>query len=105
MTRRMQHYDVPAWHPWLLVAAVGAAVILAGIVLQIAQLVVSFRHREQLRDVTGDPWNGRSLEWATASPPPPFNFAVLPHIAADDTYWGMKQRVLQLADTGEEPRL
>jgi cytochrome o ubiquinol oxidase subunit I len=103
MTRRMQHYDVPAWHPWLLVAAVGAAVILAGIVLQIAQLVVSFRQREQLRDVTGDPWNGRSLEWATASPPPPFNFAVLPHIAADDTYWGMKQRVLQLVDTGEEP--
>ena len=103
MTRRMQHYDVPAWHPWLLVAAVGAAVILAGIVLQIAQLVVSFRQREQLRDVTGDPWNGRSLEWATASPPPPFNFAVLPHIAADDTYWGMKQRVLRLADSGEEP--
>ncbi len=103
MTRRMQHYDVPAWHPWLLVAAVGAAVILAGIMLQIAQLVVSFRQREQLRDVTGDPWNGRSLEWATASPPPPFNFAVLPHIAADDTYWGMKQRVLRLADSGEEP--
>ena len=103
MTRRMQHYDVPAWHPWLLVAAVGAAVILAGIVLQIAQLVVSFRHREQLRDVTGDPWNGHSLEWATASPPPPFNFAVLPRIAEDDTYWGMKQRVLRLADAGEEP--
>jgi cytochrome o ubiquinol oxidase subunit I len=104
MTRRMQHYDVPAWHPWLLIAAVGAAVILAGIVLQIAQLVVSFRHREKLRDVTGDPWNGHSLEWATASPPPPFNFAVLPHIAEDDTYWGMKQRVLRQADTGEEPR-
>jgi cytochrome o ubiquinol oxidase subunit 1 len=104
MTRRMQHYDVPAWQPWLLIAAVGAAVILAGIVLQIAQLVVSFRHREELRDVTGDPWNGHSLEWATASPPPPFNFAVLPHIAEDDTYWGMKQRVLRQADTGEEPR-
>ncbi len=103
MTRRMQHYDVPAWHPWLLVAAAGAAVVLAGIVLQIAQLVVSFRQREQLRDATGDPWNGHSLEWATASPPPPFNFAVLPHIAADDTYWGMKQRVLRQADTGEEP--
>ena len=104
MTRRMQHYDVPAWHPWLLVAALGAAVILAGIVLQIAQVVVSFRHREQLRDVTGDPWNGHSLEWATASPPPPFNFAVLPRITEDDTYWGMKQRVLRQTDTGEEPR-
>jgi cytochrome o ubiquinol oxidase subunit 1 len=104
MTRRMQHYDVPAWHPWLLIAALGAAVILAGIVLQIAQVVVSFRHREQLRDVTGDPWNGHSLEWATASPPPPFNFAVLPRITEDDTYWGMKQRVLRQTDTGEEPR-
>ena len=104
MTRRMQHYDVPAWHPWLLMAALGAAVILAGIVLQIAQVVVSFRHREQLRDVTGDPWNGHSLEWATASPPPPFNFAVLPRITEDDTYWGMKQRVLRQTDTGEEPR-
>ena len=78
MTRRMQHYDVPEWHPWLLVAAAGVAVILAGIGLQIAQLVVSFRHREQLRDTTGDPWNGRSLEWSTSSPPPAFNFAVLP---------------------------
>ena len=78
MTRRMQHYDVPAWHPWLLIAAGGAAIILLGIVLQIAQLVVSIRRREELRDETGDPWNGRSLEWATPSPPPAFNFAVLP---------------------------
>src|SRR6201991_2820516 len=90
MTRRMQHYDVPAWHPWLLLAAAGAAVILAGIGLQIAQLVVSFRHREQLRDTTGDPWNGRSLEWATASPPPVFNFAVLPIVTGPDAYWTMK---------------
>ena len=92
MTRRMQHYDVPAWHPWLLVAAAGAAVILAGIVLQIVQLAVSIRRREQLRDVTGDPWNGRSLEWATASPPPAFNFAVLPQVEGGDAYWGIKQR-------------
>jgi cytochrome o ubiquinol oxidase subunit I len=103
MTRRMQHYDVPAWHPWLLVAAGGAAVILAGIILQIAQLVVSFRRREQLRDLTGDPWNGRSLEWATASPPPAFNFAVLPRIDGRDAYWRLKQRALQQGDPGEEP--
>jgi cytochrome o ubiquinol oxidase subunit I len=103
MTRRMQHYDVPAWHPWQLVAAGGAAVILAGIILQIAQLVVSFRRREQLRDLTGDPWNGRSLEWATASPPPAFNFAVLPRIDGRDAYWRLKQRALQQGDPGEEP--
>jgi len=103
MTRRMQHYDVPAWHPWLLIAAGGAAIILIGIILQIAQLVVSIRRREELRDETGDPWNGRSLEWATPSPPPAFNFAVLPRIAGKDAYWGMKQRALQQARLGEEP--
>jgi cytochrome o ubiquinol oxidase subunit 1 len=104
MTRRMQHYDVPAWHPWLLLAAAGAAVILAGIVLQITQLVVSIRRREELRDVTGDPWNGRSLEWATASPPPSFNFGVLPRIEGEDAYWGIKQRARQQATLGDEPK-
>jgi cytochrome o ubiquinol oxidase subunit I len=102
MTRRLQHYDVAAWHPWLLVAGVGALVILAGIVLQITQLVVSIRDREQLRDVTGDPWNGRSLEWAVASPPPAFNFAVLPQIEGVDAYWDVKQRALQ-GELGSEP--
>ena len=92
MTRRMQHYDVAAWHPWLIVAAAGAVVILAGIGLQVAQLIVSIRRRQALRDETGDPWNGRSLEWATASPPPAFNFAVLPNVHGEEAYWGMKQR-------------
>ena len=103
MTRRMQHYDIAAWRPWLLVAAVGAVVILAGIILQIAQLAVSIRHRASLRDTTGDPWNGRSLEWATPSPPPAFNFAVLPQVHGEDAYWGIKQRALRQARLGEEP--
>ena len=103
MTRRMQHYDVPAWHPWLLIAAGGAAIILAGIILQIAQLAVSIRRREELRDITGDPWEGRSLEWSTASPPPAFNFAVLPHIEGGEAYWDMKQRARQNGRLGEEP--
>jgi cytochrome o ubiquinol oxidase subunit 1 len=104
MTRRMQHYDVPAWRPWLLIAAVGAVIILAGIVLQIAQLAVSIRQREALRDRTGDPWDGRSLEWATSSPPPAFNFAVLPRIEGDEAYWRIKQRARQQAELREEPR-
>jgi cytochrome o ubiquinol oxidase subunit 1 len=95
MTRRMQSYDVPEWRPWLLLAAGGAAIILAGIILQIVQLTVSIRRREELRDLTGDPWNGRSLEWATASPPPAFNFAVLPNVTGEDAYWGMKQQAMQ----------
>jgi cytochrome o ubiquinol oxidase subunit 1 len=103
MTRRMQHYDVPEWRPWLLIAALGAAIILAGIVLQIAQLAVSIRRREELRDETGDPWNGRSLEWATPSPPPAFNFAVLPDVAGGEAYWGAKQRAIRRAALSEEP--
>ncbi len=92
MTRRMQHYDVAAWRPWLMVAAAGAVLILIGIAFQIAQLVVSIRHREELRDHTGDPWHGRSLEWATASPPPVFNFAILPDVQGEDAFWEQKSR-------------
>ncbi len=104
MTRRLQHYDVAAWRPWLLIAALGALIILAGILMQIAQLVVSIRHREELRDVTGDPWNGRSLEWATASPPPAFNFAVLPRVHGEEAYWGIKQRAIQQYALSPEPQ-
>jgi cytochrome o ubiquinol oxidase subunit 1 len=102
MTRRMQHYDVAAWRPWLVVAAGGAALILAAIGVQILQLIVSIRRRAELRDRTGDPWHGRSLEWATASPPPVFNFAVLPDVQGADAYWGMKSRAKrQDAGNGE----
>src|SRR5262249_24637722 len=91
MPRRLQHYDVLSWQPWLLVAEAGALVIFAGIICQIVQIVVSIRHREQLRDMTGDPWNGRTLEWATASPPPAWNFAVLPRVNGLDAFWAKKQ--------------
>jgi cytochrome o ubiquinol oxidase subunit 1 len=97
MTRRMQHYDVPEWRPWLMLAGIGSILILIAIVFQIAQLVVSIRDREELRDRTGDPWDGRSLEWATASPPPVFNFAVLPDVRGEDAYWAMKAHAKQAA--------
>jgi cytochrome o ubiquinol oxidase subunit 1 len=92
MTRRMQHYDDLSWQPWLWMAAAGAVVILAGIVCQIVQLVVSIRGREEHRDATGDPWNGRTLEWSTPSPPPAWNFAILPYAAEIDSYWNRKKR-------------
>jgi cytochrome o ubiquinol oxidase subunit 1 len=104
MTRRMQHYDVPEWHPWLVVAAVGAVLIAIGIGLQVWQLVHSIRHRETLRDVTGDPWDGRSLEWATPSPPPLFNFAVLPNVEGEETYWVVKRLARERASLSEEPK-
>ena len=103
MTRRMQHYDIAAWHPWLLVAAGGSVIILVGIIFQIAQLVVSIRQRDELRDETGDPWNGRSLEWATSSPPPAYNFAVLPRVEGRDACWAMKQRALEQRKLNKEP--
>ncbi len=103
MTRRMQHYDVPEWHPLLLVAAGGALLILCGIACHIAQLVVSIRARRSLADVTGDPWDGRTLEWITASPPPPFNFAVLPDVKGEEAYWGMKQKALAAGQLVKEP--
>ena len=103
MTRRMQHYDVAAWPPWLLVAAAGAALILIGILLQVAQLALSIRWRESLRDVTGDPWDGRSLEWATASPPPVFNFAVMPKVQGEEAYWSVKQVAREQAEQRDEP--
>ncbi len=103
MTRRMQHYDVAAWHPWLLVAMGGALLILCGIGFQVAQLVVSIRTRDQRRDLTGDPWDGRSLEWVTPSPPPAFNFAVLPDVHGHEAYWGIKQRAIETQHLAEEP--
>jgi cytochrome o ubiquinol oxidase subunit 1 len=95
MTRRMQHYDVAAWRPWLLVASLGTGLLAVGVILQILQLVFSIRDRESLRDLTGDPWDGRSLEWATSSPPPVFNFAVLPNVIGQDAYWAIKQNAKQ----------
>ena len=103
MTRRMQHYDVPEWRPWLLVSSVGAILILIGILCQIAQLVVSIANREKLRDRTGDPWDGRSLEWATASPPPVFNFAFMPDVSGEDAYWLIKAHAKQQSLDAKAP--
>ncbi|MDW9228264.1 ubiquinol oxidase subunit 1 [Burkholderia cepacia] len=94
MTRRLNHYDNPAWHPWLLVAAFGAVLIAVGIACQLLQLVVSIRNRNlpAYRDTTGDPWGGRTLEWATSSPPADYNFAAIPQVRTLDAYADMKAR-------------
>ena len=103
MTRRMQHYDVPEWRPWVLAAGAGVILMAIGVVCQIVQLVVSIRRRDELRDVTGDPWDGRSLEWATASPPPCFNFAVMPQVHGEEAYWGIKQAAREQRRLRDEP--
>ncbi len=92
MPRRLVHYDEPGWQPYLEVAALGTLVILLGIIFQITQLVVSIKRRRELRDATGDPWNGRTLEWSVSSPPPFFNFAKIPVVEALDAFTDMKER-------------
>ncbi|MQT12829.1 cytochrome o ubiquinol oxidase subunit I [Segnochrobactrum spirostomi] len=91
MTRRLNHVDNPIWHIYLVVALIGAVIILCGIGATILQLVVSIAKREQLKDVTGDPWGGRTLEWAVSSPPPFYNFARVPVVTGRDHFWEMKQ--------------
>src|SRR5262249_33542661 len=95
MTRRMQHYDVAEWRPWMIAASVGMIVLSIGVILQVLQLVVSIRSRDELSDPTGDPWDGRSLEWATSSPPPVFNFAISPDVQGEDAYWEIKAHAKQ----------
>jgi cytochrome o ubiquinol oxidase subunit 1 len=94
MTRRLNHYDASTgWQPLLIVAAFGACLIGLGILFQLAQIIVSIRHRESYRDLTGDPWNGRTLEWSIPSPPPFYNFAITPTADNRDAFWEAKNQV------------
>jgi cytochrome o ubiquinol oxidase subunit I len=90
VTRRLSHFEDPSLQIWFVIAAFGAFLIALGIGSFLIQLVVSFMRREQLRDVTGDPWDGRTLEWSTASPPPAYNFAFTPVVHDNDAWYDMK---------------
>ncbi len=106
-TRRLDHYEASQGWQWLfIVAAVGVLVIIAGIGFQILQLIVSIKQRRAHRDVTGDPWNGRTLEWSTPSPAPEYNFAVMPVVQDRDAFWQTKQAQLAIKNTRsvEEPQ-
>ncbi|MDQ0013634.1 cytochrome o ubiquinol oxidase subunit 1 [Variovorax boronicumulans] len=92
VTRRMSHFQDMSLQIWFQIAAFGAVLIALGIASFIIQLVVSYIRRESLRDTTGDPWNGRTLEWSTSSPPPAYNFAFTPRIHDNDAWTDMKRR-------------
>jgi cytochrome o ubiquinol oxidase subunit 1 len=92
MPRRMAHYSNLAWRPYLIIAAIGAAIILIGVIFQAIQLIVSIRSRANSPDLNGDPWNGRTLEWSIASPPPVYNFAIVPHVHGIDAFMDMKEK-------------
>jgi len=91
VTRRISHFEDPSLQIWFQIAAFGAVLIALGIGAMLIQFVVSFLRRDKLRDVTGDPWGGRTLEWSTSSPPPAYNFAFTPVVHDGDAWWQMKQ--------------
>lgn len=91
-TRRLSHYDAETgWQPFFIAAAFGVVLVFIGMGFQILQVIQSIKHRQKNLDTTGDPWNGRTLEWSTTSPPPLYNFAVTPQVHGVDAFWDMKQ--------------
>lgn len=91
MPRRAATYDNLEWQPYMIMAAIGTVIIGFGVLSQVMQIVVSFKKRHELKDATGDAWDGRTLEWAIASPPPEYNFAVIPVVGDIDAFWEMKE--------------
>jgi len=89
--RRTYHYLDAEYQPYLIIAGLGALCVFIGIVMQIIQLFVSIKNRHTLRDHTGDPWNGRTLEWSVASPAPIYNFSELPTVSDRDSFWVAKE--------------
>jgi cytochrome o ubiquinol oxidase subunit 1 len=96
-------FDDPSLQIWFILAGVGAFLIFLGIVSFLVQIAVSVLKREQLRDITGDPWNARTLEWATSSPPPDYNFAFTPVVHDNDAWWDMKRRGYRRPLAGFKP--
>jgi cytochrome o ubiquinol oxidase subunit 1 len=95
VTRRLSHYDAATgWQPYFIVAAIGAVIISCGLFFQILQLIVSFKNREHYKDESGDPWDGRTLEWSIPSPAPFYNFARMPAVKSRDAFWVAKQEPL-----------
>jgi cytochrome o ubiquinol oxidase subunit I len=91
-TRRLDHYSASlGWQPLFIVAGIGAAMIFVGVGFQILQLAVSIWQRNERRDLTGDPWNGRTLEWSVPSPAPFYNFIKIPVVTERDQFWADKQ--------------
>lgn len=92
VTRRLRTFDDPSLQIWFVIAGIGAAIVAVGIAAFLIQIAVSILNRDKLRDETGDPWGGRTLEWATTSPPPHYNFAFTPVVHDLDAWHDMKSR-------------
>jgi len=93
-TRRLDHYDPETgWQPLFIVVLIGVFIILIGAAVQLVGLFWSIYNREKNWDHTGgDPWNGRTLEWSIPSPPPEYNFAIIPTVDQLDSFWASKKK-------------
>jgi cytochrome o ubiquinol oxidase subunit 1 len=90
--RRMDRYDASTgWQPLFVLMLIGGIIIAIGVVLQLAQILATFIQRRRLHGANNDPWDGRTLEWSTASPAPFYNFAVIPKVTTRDAYLEMKR--------------
>ncbi|TNE38113.1 MAG: cytochrome o ubiquinol oxidase subunit I [Sphingomonadales bacterium] len=102
VTRRMRVFDDPSLQIWFAIAGFGALLIAAGIGAMVLQYAVSIINRDKLR-VDGDPWDARTLEWSTTSPPPEYNFAFTPVVHDLDAWAEMKKEGVQLPSEGFRP--
>ncbi|GAB2894174.1 cytochrome o ubiquinol oxidase subunit I [Paralcaligenes ginsengisoli] len=91
VTRRLSHFDDPSLQVWFIVAAFGAFLILLGILAFVMQIYISVRRRDAYA-VGHDPWEARTLEWSTSSPPPAYNFAFIPQVHERDAWSDMKEQ-------------
>jgi cytochrome o ubiquinol oxidase subunit 1 len=92
MTRRINHYTNPAFQAPMWVAVIGVGITAIAVFLLVLQVYVSIRDRKKNLDLTGDPWDGRTLEWSVSSPPPHYNFAEIPVVEDVDAFWDMKKK-------------
>lgn len=92
-TRRLDHYGASTgWHPLFVIVGIGAVILFCGASIQFFGLFWSIKNRHKHWDHTGgDPWNGRTLEWSIPSPPPIYNFAVIPTVDQLDPFWAVKR--------------
>jgi cytochrome o ubiquinol oxidase subunit 1 len=91
LPRRSVSYNIPAYVPLEITALIGALVLAAALAALVAQLWVSIKQRDSNRVFAGDPWDGRSLEWAVSAPPPEYNFPVIPAVTGRDAFTMAKQ--------------
>ena len=92
-TRRLDHYGIDTgWQPLFIISLVGSLIITFAIGLQVLQILISIKNRKKNLDTTGDPWNGRTLEWSISSPAPIYNFAIIPIVKTRDAFWEMKRK-------------